>query len=144
MGSDWAGLEHFERFFRAYNFRNILFNTLILSFEQLLIAFPMPILLALVLNDIRNRHYKKFVQTVTYAPFFLSTVVMVGLIDAFLYPNTGLINNIVMRLGGENVNYMALESAFPSHFYHITCVESDRMGIDYLYVGAYEHRPTTL
>ncbi len=112
LGSDWAGLEHFERFFRAYNFRNILFNTLILSFEQLLIAFPMPILLALVLNDIRNRHYKKFVQTVTYAPFFLSTVVMVGLIDAFLYPNTGLINNIVMRLGGENVNYMALESAF--------------------------------
>lgn len=112
LGSKWVGFAHFERFFRAYNFRDILFNTLSLSFTQLIIAFPMPILLALVLNEINNKRYKKLVQTVTYAPFFLSTVVMVGLIDAFLYPNSGLINNLIVKLGGKSVNYMAEEKYF--------------------------------
>ena len=112
LGSKWVGLAHFERFFRAYNFRDILFNTLSLSFTQLIIAFPMPILLALVLNELNNKRYKKLVQTVTYAPFFLSTVVMVGLIDAFLYPNSGLINNLIVKLGGKSVNYMAEEKYF--------------------------------
>lgn len=112
LGSKWVGLSHFERFFRAYNFRDILSNTLSLSFTQLIIAFPMPILLALTLNELNNKRYKKLVQTVTYAPFFLSTVVMVGLIDAFLYPNSGLINNLIVKLGGQSVNYMAEEKYF--------------------------------
>ena len=116
LGSKWVGFKHFERFFNAYNFEDILMNTVKLSVFQLIFSFPMPILLALVLNEIRNKRYKKLVQTVTYAPFFLSTVVMVGLIDAFLYPETGLLNVLVMKLGGSSVNYMAKDEYFRSIF----------------------------
>lgn len=112
LGSRWVGFRHFERFFNAYNFEDILLNTVKLSVFQLIFSFPMPILLALVLNEIRNKRYKKLVQTVTYAPFFLSTVVMVGLIDAFLYPETGLLNVLAVKLGGHSVNYMAKAEYF--------------------------------
>lgn len=112
LGSKWVGFRHFERFFNAYNFEDILLNTVKLSVFQLIFSFPMPILLALVLNEIRNKRYKKLVQTVTYAPFFLSTVVMVGLIDAFLYPETGLLNVLAVKLGGHSVNYMAKAEYF--------------------------------
>lgn len=111
-GSKWVGFKHFQRFFNSYNFKDILLNTIKLSSLQLICAFPMPILLALVLNEISNKRYKKLVQTVTYAPFFLSTVVMVGLIDAFLYPNTGLLNVLLTKLGGNSVNFMAKEEYF--------------------------------
>ena len=112
FGSKWVGFKHFERFFNAYNFKGILLNTVKLSLFQLVCAFPMPILLALVLNELNNKRYKKLVQTVTYSPFFLSTVVMVGLIDAFLYPNTGLLNVLVTKLGGQSINYMAKDEYF--------------------------------
>ena len=112
FGSTWVGFKHFERFFNAYNFKDILLNTIKLSLLQLVCAFPMPILLALVLNELNNKRYKKLVQTVTYSPFFLSTVVMVGLIDAFLYPNTGLLNVLVTKLGGQSINYMAKDEYF--------------------------------
>ena len=112
FGSKWVGFKHFERFFNAYNFKDILLNTIKLSLLQLVCAFPMPILLALVLNELNNKRYKKLVQTVTYSPFFLSTVVMVGLIDAFLYPNTGLLNVLVTKLGGRSINYMAKDEYF--------------------------------
>ena len=112
FGSKWVGFKHFERFFNAYNFKDILLNTIKLSLLQLVCAFPMPILLALVLNELNNKRYKKLVQTVTYSPFFLSTVVMVGLIDAFLYPNTGLLNVLVTKLGGQSINYMAKDEYF--------------------------------
>lgn len=110
--AEWVGFKHFERFFNAYNFKDILLNTIKLSLLQLVCAFPMPILLALVLNELNNKRYKKLVQTVTYSPFFLSTVVMVGLIDAFLYPNTGLLNVLVTKLGGQSINYMAKDEYF--------------------------------
>ena len=112
LGSKWVGFKHFQRFFQAYNFQDILLNTVKLSLTQLICAFPMPIVLALVLNELNNKHYKKLVQTVTYSPFFLSTVVMVGLIDAFLYPNTGLLNVLIAKLGGQSVNFMAKEEYF--------------------------------
>lgn len=112
FGSKWVGFKHFQRFFKSYNFTDVLLNTVRLSIFQLICAFPMPIILALVLNEVRNHRYKKLVQTVTYAPFFLSTVVMVGLIDAFLYPDTGLLNVILVKLGGKSVNFMAKEEYF--------------------------------
>lgn len=116
MGSPWVGLAHFERFFRAHNFKSILWNTVSLSLYQLVVSFPIPIILALVLNEVQNKRYKKLVQTVTYAPYFLSTVVMVGLIDAFLYPKTGLLNTLIMRLGGTSRNFMAEQASFQTIF----------------------------
>ncbi len=116
FGSKWVGFAHFERFFRAYNFSDILWNTVSLSLYQLVVSFPIPIILALVLNELQSKHYKKLVQTVTYAPYFLSTVVMVGLIDAFLYPKTGLLNNLMIRLGGTSRNFMAEAGSFQTIF----------------------------
>lgn len=116
LGSKWVGFNHFVRFFRAYNFKDILWNTISLSLYQLIVSFPTPIILALVLNEIKIKSFKKTVQTVTYAPYFLSTVVMVAMIEAFLYPDTGILNNIIIRLGGENTNYMTSETAFQTIF----------------------------
>ena len=116
LGSKWVGFAHFRRFFRAYNFKDILWNTVSLSLYQLVVSFPAPIILALVLNEIKIKSFKKTVQTVTYAPYFLSTVVMVALIEAFLYPKTGILNNIILRFGGESTNYMTQESAFQTIF----------------------------
>lgn len=77
-------------------------------------GFPIPILLALVLNEMRNAKFKKLLQTVTYAPHFLSTVVLVGMLTAFLNPSTGLVNRVIEMLGGEAINFMAEESWFSS------------------------------
>ena len=78
-GSPWVGLQHFENFFNTPNFPMLLCNTLILSVYSLLASFPFPILLALAINECRSRRYRKFVQMTTYAPYFISTVVLVGI-----------------------------------------------------------------
>ena len=79
-GSDWVGLEHFQRFFNSPYFVQLLMNTLAISLYGLLVGFPIPIILALGLNSVRNLKFKKTVQTVTYAPYFISTLVLVGII----------------------------------------------------------------
>ena len=110
----WVGFKHFLRFFNSFNFWDILRNTITISFYQLIAGFPIPILLALVLNEMRNAKFKKLLQTVTYAPHFLSTVVLVGMLTAFLNPSTGLVNRVIEMLGGEAINFMAEESWFSS------------------------------
>lgn len=105
-GSPWVGLKHFQRFFSSYMFDRLLFNTLILSIMQMLISFPAPIILALLLNQVTNRGFKKVVQTVTYAPHFISMVVMVGMLNLFLSPNTGIVNLMISSLGGEKIFFM--------------------------------------
>lgn len=112
--SPWVGFKHFLRFFNSFNFWDILRNTITISFYQLIAGFPIPILLALVLNEMRNAKFKKLLQTVTYAPHFLSTVVLVGMLTAFLNPSTGLVNRVIEMLGGEAINFMAEESWFSS------------------------------
>lgn len=112
--SPWVGFKHFLRFFNSFNFWDILRNTITISFYQLIAGFPIPILLALVLNEMRNAKFKKLLQTVTYAPHFLSTVVLVGMLTAFLNPSTGLVNRVIEMLGGEAINFMAEESCFSS------------------------------
>ena len=94
-GSHWAGLKYFNQLFSLPNFRTLLINTLLLSVYSLLWGFPVPILLALMLNEVRSKAYKKFVQTVTYAPYFISTVVMVSMLNVFLTPSSGWVNKIV-------------------------------------------------
>src|SRR5699024_4109288 len=114
MCSPWVKFEHFERFFNSYFFWRLLKNTLILNAYQLLL-FPLPIILALSLNEIRHSAAKKWAQTITYAPHFISVVVVVGMLIAFLDPITGLVNHVISAFGGNPIAFM--ES--PTWFRHI-------------------------
>ncbi len=105
-GSPWVGFKHFIRFFDSYFFWRLLKNTLGISLYELAVGFPIPIVLALLINEVRHKGYKKFVQTVTYAPHFLSTVVLVGLVIMFLSPTSGIINTLMKALGGEPISFM--------------------------------------
>lgn len=107
LGSPWVGLKHFQEFFNSYYFGEVLRNTLLLSGLTLLVGFPVPIILALLLNQIPSEKFKKVVQTVTYAPYFISTVVICGMLYVFLSPSSGLINNILQIFGIGPINFMA-------------------------------------
>lgn len=100
-GSPWVGFEHFKKFFDSYYFGDLIKNTLGISIYELILGFPMPIILALVFNELKNGFFKKFAQTVTYAPHFISTVVIVGMLVSFLSPSTGIINHIIAAFGGN-------------------------------------------
>lgn len=116
MGSPWVGFEHFERFFSSYKFSTVIWNTLIINLYELLIAFPIPIILALLLNQVANARFKKLVQTVTYAPHFISVVVIVGMLYLFLSPRNGLLNQLIAWFGGEPVFFMASADWFKTIF----------------------------
>lgn len=113
-GSPWVGFEHFERFFNSYYFWRLITNTLGIGLYELIAGFPVPILLALMINELRDGKFRRFVQTATYAPHFLSTVVIVGMIDMFLSPQKGLINLIIQGLGGEPIYFMTEPAWFKS------------------------------
>lgn len=105
-GSPWVGFVHFERFFNSNNFGEVLWNTITISLYSLVVSFPCPILLALMLNEVKNRFFKKTVQTITYAPYFISVVVLAGMIILFLSPQSGIFNMMREALGMEPINYM--------------------------------------
>lgn len=105
-GSPWIGFGHFERFFRSYHFWSLIKNTLGISVYQLVVGFPIPIILALMMNEVRSKTFKNAMQTITYAPHFLSTVVLVGMMTSFLSPKNGIINEIIKVLGGEPIFFM--------------------------------------
>ena len=111
-GSDWVGLKYFIKFVKSPNFWPLLKNTLSISLNSLIWGFPVPILLALMINEIRQPRYKRVVQTITYAPHFLSLVAVVGLIKMLLALDSGLFNNIRAGLGLERLNYMAMSNAY--------------------------------
>lgn len=112
-GSPWAGLKYFEKFFNSYQFDTTIKNTLILSLYSLA-TFPIPIMLALMINQMRENRFKRFFQTVTYMPHFISTVVMVGLLLILLSPSTGLIGHIYRLFGAEAPNLMGSPGLFSS------------------------------
>ena len=105
-GSPWVGFDHFIRFFHSYQFWISLRNTLLINLYELLFDFPIAIFFALMLNQLTGRRFKKFVQTVTYAPHFISAVVLVGMLFIFLSPRAGFINRIIVMFGGEPINFM--------------------------------------
>jgi len=109
-GSPWVGLQHFVRFFNSPNAVQIIYNTLVLSFYSLAAGFPIPIILALLLNSFRHKRYTKVIQTVTYAPHFISVVVMCGMIILFLSPRVGAVNRIISFMGIEPINFMGERS----------------------------------
>lgn len=115
-GSEWVGLKNFKRFFESYNFWEILKNTIVLSFYSLLVSFPIPIIFALIINAFPAQRFKKTVQTISYMPHFISTVVVVGMMIQILNPRTGAFGAIYTALTG---NVMKDILSVPSAFSHI-------------------------
>lgn len=113
-GSDWAGLKHFELFFNNPVFWTLLKNTLTLSLYALIVGFPIPILLAIALNEIRDGFFKRLVQMVTYAPYFISTVVIVSMIMLLLAPRLGVINLGLQAMGLPAINFLGRPDLFSS------------------------------
>ncbi|MGO4499477.1 ABC transporter permease [Paenibacillus sp. 2RAB27] len=109
-GSKWVGLEHFTRMFAHYDFLNILKNTVLIGVYDLLLGFPAPIILALLLNELRIVMYKRVLQTVVYMPHFLSWVIVSGIAIGILSPSTGAVNHFITWLGFEPIYFMGEES----------------------------------
>lgn len=106
-GSEWSGFDNFSRFFNGYNSTQLIFNTLSLGIWEIIIGFPIPIIFALLLNEINNKHFKKSIQMLTYAPHFVSTVVLVGILGIFFNIDNGLLNMLLKSLGIEQIPFMA-------------------------------------
>jgi len=104
--SPWVGIRYFEQFFSDPYFWRLLRNTLLINVYGLLWGFPVPILLALAFNELRNRKVKKVTQTISYLPYFISTVVVCGIVVKFLSPSTGVINAILQRLGFDSIYFL--------------------------------------
>ena len=113
--SEWVGLKWFESFFNSYYVTTTIKNTLILSFYTLA-TFPIPIMFALVLNEMKHERIKSFVQTIMYAPHFISVVVLVSMLNLFFKENGGFVNMLIQALGGEPYGFMWKNEAF-SHMY---------------------------
>ena len=117
IGSPWADplLKNFKLFFDGRMFLDVLRNTVTISLYGLIAGFPFPIILALMLNEVKNKRYMKFVQNITYTPFFISTVVIVGMIKLF-FTGSGIINSILKNFGAEPIMFLNQASYFP-HMY---------------------------
>ena len=105
-GSKWVGLKHFRDFFNAYYFGRLISNTFLLNLYGLLIGFPIPIILAILLNQLEWPRMKKFTQTAIYVPHFISTTVMAGILYLFLSPINGIVNHFIVASGGKMINFM--------------------------------------
>ena len=103
--SPWIGLEHFVNFFSSYYFWEVMGNTLRISLLSIVIGFPFPIFFALVLNEVQNHRAKTVFQTISYLPYFLSAVVVVGLVQVLL-EDRGIVNQIVQSFGGESIYFL--------------------------------------
>ncbi len=111
MGSPWAGFKWYEKFLTDPYFWKVVRNTFLLSLENIIWGFPFPIIIALLLNEVRNRKFKKAIQSVTYLPHFISTVVVCGMLVSIL-SSDGLVNNLIRALGGETKQFLM----YPEYF----------------------------
>ena len=134
-GSPWVGLDHFKRFFESYLFWRIVGNTFFLSIYTLAATFPIPILLALSINNANNRMFRKAVQMIIYAPYFISTVVMVGLLIQFLSTSVGVVGPLMLALGTAGrwcalagaLRQLAPIGAMPAAFLSVIAVGTNRL-----------------
>ena len=110
--SDWVGFKYFDLFFSTPDFLILLKNTFLLGFYSIVWGFPAPLLLALLINEIRSSVFKKFVQTVSYLPHFISNVIVVSMLTMFLSPSGGLVNSIIGLFGFEPIYFLSLPEAF--------------------------------
>jgi putative aldouronate transport system permease protein len=116
-GSQWIGFKHFKTFFDSYQFGRVVKNTLALSFYLILAGFPLPVFFALILNTVRNQRFKKIVQTVTYIPHFISTVVLVGMMSTFFSPISGVYGYFSQLMGKGYPEVLVGVSGTFRHFY---------------------------
>ena len=123
-GSPWVGFDNFERFFSSYQFWTLIKNTLTLSTYSLVVGFPIPVLFALLLNQLSSLRLKKTVQMVSYAPHFISTVVICGMLRVFTNPNTGVFNIIGGMLGFADTDFLGKPELF-KHLYRKVNTESN-------------------
>lgn len=135
LGSAWVGVKHFVKFFTSPQFLRLIRNTFVLSIYGLLAGFPIPVMLALALNNVDNDHYRKTVQMVTYAPHFISTVVLVGMMSQLFSYNYGLINKVIDTLGGSRKLFLTE----PQYFRHLYVWSGVWQGMGYnsiIYISA--------
>jgi len=135
LGSAWVGVKHFVKFFTSPQFWRLIRNTFVLSIYGLLAGFPIPVMLALALNNVDNEHYRKTVQMVTYAPHFISTVVLVGMMSQLFSYNYGLINKVIDTLGGSRKLFLTE----PQYFRHLYVWSGVWQGMGYnsiIYISA--------
>ncbi|MGI5899693.1 MAG: ABC transporter permease [Christensenellales bacterium] len=142
-GSTWVGLKHIKRFVNSYNFAVLIRNTLTLSVYSLLAGFPLPIILALLVNKLRFARFKKFFQTASYAPHFISTVVLVGMLRIFFMPGTGMVNHLIVALGGPDLDFFGSASAF-KHLYVLSDVWKNVGWGSIIYIAALTNIDPTL
>ena len=115
-GSAWVGFKHFKRFFASSQFVSLIKNTLGLSLLQILLGFPVPIILAIMLNQVKNQRFRKFAQSILYCPHFISIVVLAGMLYIFLSPRNGIVNTIIKILGGEAIFFLGEAKYFKLTF----------------------------
>ena len=115
-GSPWVGFEHFIRFFQSLFFTRLVGNTFLISFYSILWGFPIPIIFALILNEFRDGIFKRVVQTISYFPHFISLVVVCGMIINFLSPQGGIVNQLIVFLGGRPINFLSMPQWFRTVF----------------------------
>ncbi|WP_235885465.1 ABC transporter permease [Paenibacillus cymbidii] len=104
--SPWVGFKHFNEFFHSYYFWQLIRNTLLINVYLLVFGFPAPIILALLLNEIKNKLFTKTIQTVVFLPYFISIVVVVGMIKNMLSPESGIVNVLITSFGGEPIAFL--------------------------------------
>lgn len=114
LGSPWVGLKYFRQFLTSTSSVTVIRNTIILGVYSLAVNFPLPILLAVLINELYHEKFKKFVQFISYAPYFISTVVLVGMMMQMMDLRTGVINRIIVLLGGNAVNFFGDPKIFRS------------------------------
>ena len=112
LGSPWVGFQNFARLFTSYWFPVILKNTLTLSLLSLVLGFPIPIVLALLLNEVKSNRFRKTFQTISYAPHFISVVVLCGMVTLFVSPTSGIINKFIAMTGAEPVAFLQEPAMF--------------------------------
>lgn len=134
-GSNWVGFKHLNRFISSYMFNRVVTNTLAISIYQLLVGFPMPILFALLINECRNRRYAKVVQMVSYAPHFITTVVIVAIIIKMLDYHNGVANALIIAFGGQPVYFLGEAELF-RHIYVLSNVWQNIGFNSIIYVAA--------
>ena len=116
LGSPWVGLKHFERFFASYFFLEIIVNTLRLSLYSLLVSVPLPIILALLFNELNRKWFKSTAQTISYIPNFISVVVVIGMVQFFFSSQDGMINMLLNTFGCPSIDFLGSPKWFP-HIY---------------------------